>query len=82
MRKNIKEYRYGVKLGETTISRANRILATQLKEYREEKDISLRSFAKLIGVSAPYLSDIEKSKRNISESFVSKLEKLTPTNKQ
>ena len=35
-----------------------------LQRKREEKHITMRKIAELISVSAPYLSDIEKSRRN------------------
>jgi len=35
-----------------------------LQRKREEKHITMRKMAELISVSAPYLSDIEKSRRN------------------
>lgn len=38
--------------------------ASFLKEKRNEKGITLRKFADLIGVAPSYLSDIEKEKRN------------------
>lgn len=38
-----------------------------LQKKREEKKITLRKMAEMIGVSAPYLSDIEKGRRNPPE---------------
>lgn len=38
-----------------------------LQKKREEKQITLRKMADRIGVSAPYLSDIEKGRRNPPE---------------
>lgn len=35
-----------------------------LKQMRLKKDISLRKLAEEIGVAAPYLSDVEKGRRN------------------
>lgn len=34
-----------------------------LVSKREEKDVTLRELARLIGVSAPFLSDVEKGRR-------------------
>lgn len=36
----------------------------KLKQLRISKDISLRRLAEVIGVSAPYLSDVERGRRN------------------
>jgi len=38
-----------------------------LQKKREEKQITLRGMATKLGVSAPYLSDIEKGRRNPPE---------------
>lgn len=46
-----------------------------LQKKREEKKITLRKMAEMIGVSAPYLSDIEKSRRNPPE--MEKLEMIS-----
>lgn len=35
----------------------------KLRQLREEKDISLRELARRIGVSAPFLSDVELGRR-------------------
>ena len=34
-----------------------------IREIREEKDLSLRELASLIGVSAPFMSDVELGRR-------------------
>ena len=34
-----------------------------LTQKREEKDVTLREMARLIGISAPFLSDVEKNRR-------------------
>lgn len=39
----------------------------RIRELREGKDISLRELAKTVGVSAPFLSDIEFGRRFPSE---------------
>ena len=38
-----------------------------LQRKREEKQITLRKMAEMLHVSAPYLSDIEKGRRNPPE---------------
>ena len=35
-----------------------------LRERRKRAGLTLRDFAKRVGVSAPYISDIEKNRRN------------------
>lgn len=35
-----------------------------IKEKRQNKSITLRAFADLVGIAPAYMSDIEKSKRN------------------
>jgi transcriptional regulator with XRE-family HTH domain len=42
-------------------------LGQRIRELREERDISLREFAKKLGYSAPFLSDIELGRRFPSE---------------
>lgn len=46
-----------------------------LQQKRTEKKITLRKMAELLDVSAPYLSDIEKSRRNPPE--IEKLEQIS-----
>ena len=41
----------------------NPTFGTKLRQLREEKNISLRELAKRMGVSAPFLSDIELGRR-------------------
>lgn len=41
----------------------NPTLGSKLRELREARDMSLRELAKRIGVSAPFLSDIELGRR-------------------
>lgn len=40
---------------------------TKIREFREAKDFSLRELAKRIGVSAPFLSDVELGRRYPSD---------------
>ena len=46
-----------------------------LQRKREEKLITLRKMADLLGFSAPFLSDVEKGRRNPPE--LSKLEQIS-----
>lgn len=48
-------------------------LGEYIRNSRDEKDISLREFAKKIGCSAAFLSDIELGKRNPSEDVFNKI---------
>lgn len=45
-----------------------------LQKKRLENEITLRKMAKLIGITAPYLNDIEKDRRNPPE--IQKLDKI------
>lgn len=45
-----------------------------LQRKREERQITLRKLAELLGFSAPFLSDVEKDRRNPPE--LSKLEQI------
>ena len=45
-----------------------------LQKKRLEKEITLRKMAELIGITAPYLTDIEKDRRNPPE--IQKLDKI------
>jgi transcriptional regulator with XRE-family HTH domain len=42
-------------------------LGDRMRELREERDISLREFAKKLGISAAFLSDIELGRRHPSK---------------
>ena len=44
-----------------------------VREYREEKGYSVRSFPKLLGCSAAYLSDIEKGNRYAPKNYLDKI---------
>ena len=37
-----------------------------LQRKRTEKQITLRKMAEMIGITAPYLTDIEKDRRNLA----------------
>jgi len=48
-------------------------LGQRLRELRDKADLSLRELAKRIGVSSPFLSDIELGRRFPSEEILAKL---------
>jgi transcriptional regulator with XRE-family HTH domain len=50
-------------------------LGQKIRELREEKDLSLREFAKKIGVSAAFLSDIELGRRYPSKKILPSISK-------
>src|SRR5215813_1224186 len=50
-------------------------LGQRLRELRDKADLSVRELAKRIGVSSPFLSDIELGRRFPSEEILGKLAK-------
>lgn len=48
-------------------------LGQRIRELREEKDLSLREFAKQLGLSAPFVSDIELGRRFPSDDVFEKM---------
>jgi transcriptional regulator with XRE-family HTH domain len=55
-------------------------LGQRIRELREQKDLSLREFAKQLGgLSAPFLSDIELNRRYPSEEVLAKMAKVLGT---
>jgi transcriptional regulator with XRE-family HTH domain len=48
-------------------------LGQRLRELRDRADLSLRELAKRIGISSPFLSDIELGRRFPSEEILEKL---------
>src|SRR5262250_2371329 len=48
-------------------------LGTRLHELRDRADLSLRELAKRVGISGPFLSDIELGRRFPSEEILAKL---------
>ena len=44
-----------------------------VREAREEKDYSVRTFAKMLGCSPAYLSDIEKGNRYAPKNYLDKI---------
>lgn len=54
-------------------------LGERIRQLREEKDLSLRELAEELGLSAPFLSDVELSRRYPSEKVLSDLAKKLGT---
>lgn len=54
-------------------------LGQQIRELREQKDLSLRDLAKKIDVSAPFLSDVELGRRNPSDKILGKIAQILGT---
>jgi transcriptional regulator with XRE-family HTH domain len=50
-----------------------------IRELRQARDLSLRDLAKVLDVSAPFLSDIELGRRYPSEDVLTKLAKALRT---
>src|SRR6202035_920758 len=48
-------------------------LGQRIRELRDKADLSLRGLAKRIGISSPFLSDIELGRRFPSEEILAKL---------
>jgi transcriptional regulator with XRE-family HTH domain len=48
-------------------------LGTRIRKLREAKDISLREFARRIGISAAFISDIELGRRYPSDDMLLKI---------
>jgi transcriptional regulator with XRE-family HTH domain len=56
-----------------TIDEPMKTLGEYTRELREKKDYSVRELAKKIGVSAPFLSDVELGRRHPSHEVLSRL---------
>lgn len=63
---NLKELKVSKEVDEHTFG-------TFVRDAREEKGYSVRSFAKLLGCSAAYLSDIEKGNRYAPKKYLDKI---------
>jgi predicted transcriptional regulator len=50
--------------------------APGLRGWRVKKEISLRRFAKLLGFSPAYISDIERGNRKASQHFVKRFKEV------
>jgi transcriptional regulator with XRE-family HTH domain len=48
-------------------------LGAYIRQLRDERDLSLREFAKKLDVSAPFVSDIELGRRHPSEEVLAKI---------
>ena len=51
-------------------------LGQRIRELREEKDLSLREFAKKLNCSAPFISDIELGRRFPSDDVLEAMAKI------
>lgn len=50
-----------------------KVFGTNLKRYREEKNMSQEKFAEMAGLHRTYISDVERFQRSISLSNVQKI---------
>ena len=48
-------------------------LGPYIRQLRDERDLSLREFAKKLDVSAPFVSDVELGRRHPSEEVLAKI---------
>ncbi len=48
-------------------------LGAHIRQLRDERDLSLREFAKKLDVSAPFISDVELGRRHPSEEVLAKI---------
>ena len=51
-------------------------LGAYIRKLRDERDLSLREFAKKLDLSAPFISDIELGRRHPSEEVLAKVAKV------
>ena len=51
-------------------------LGAYVRRLRDERDLSLREFAKKLDVSAPFVSDIELGRRHPSEEVLARIAKV------
>ncbi|HYD55049.1 MAG TPA: helix-turn-helix transcriptional regulator [Gemmatimonadaceae bacterium] len=54
-------------------------LGERIRELREQQDFSVRELAKKIGVSAPFLSDVELNRRHPSEDVLNRIAAILGT---
>lgn len=59
--------------GTVNIRPVNRTLGDRIRELRNQKDLSLRELASKVGVSAPFLTDVENQRRFPAEDTLEKL---------
>lgn len=50
-----------------------KVFGTNLRRYREEKNVSQEKFAEMTGLHRTYISDVERFQRSISLSNVQKI---------
>lgn len=50
-----------------------KVFGTNLRKYREEKNISQEKFAEMAGLHRTYISDVERFQRSISLGNVQKI---------
>jgi len=55
-------------------------LGQKIRERREELDLSLREFAKKLGCSPPFISDVEHGRRFPSEPMLEEMARLMKLN--
>lgn len=53
-----------------------RFLAPGLRRWRKKRGLSLREFARVIGYSPSYVSDVECGHRPASEKFISRFQTI------
>lgn len=51
-------------------------LGAYIRQLRDERDLSLREFAKKLDLSAPFISDIELGRRHPSEEVLTKISQV------
>jgi transcriptional regulator with XRE-family HTH domain len=54
-------------------------LGDRIRELREAKDLSLREFAKTLGLSAAFVSDVELGRRQPSDSVLARMARVLET---
>jgi transcriptional regulator with XRE-family HTH domain len=54
-------------------------LGERIRELREKRDLSVRELAKKIGVSAPFLSDVELGRRHPSDDVLKSIAAILET---
>ncbi len=55
------------------------MLGKRIRELREERDLSLREFAKTLGLSAAFVSDVELGRRHPSDKVLAKMAQILET---
>jgi transcriptional regulator with XRE-family HTH domain len=58
----------------TTVEIRNEQAGQMVRELRERKGVSLRTVAKRLGLSAAFISDLERGRRNWSKARFSEVE--------